>query len=150
MSVRSDIIDNLETAITAVKDSTSYPLTIKEVNRFDINRLVSANATFPMVVIVDVGGDRVLVQDGSQSRIAMPIGLLGAVSGDTTDELGDNLSKMTSWLEQFIASSPSLGDQVLGIQFGQVRGNSYQVEPTKRASTAVDAEIIYYVDAGSY
>ena len=150
MSIRSDILDNLETALKAIQDDTSYDTSIAEISRFDENALTLGQHQFPLVMIVDAGPEVLVVQDDTHYHYLMDIVLIGFVKSGTVLDLQTDLNKLISTLKQFIDSDPSLGSNVMRFRFTGLDSNAYETKTEKIGSTVIGTQIRYWCEAGGF
>jgi hypothetical protein len=150
MSVRATILQNLETALNAIKSDTSYALTPATVSRFEESAPVKAQWKFPLVIIVDSGPETLVAQDDTDYHFLMTVGLLGFVKTDTADQLQDKLNELITMLKQFVNSQPSLGTNVMSFTLEGIQSNIYETKTENIASTLVTTRIRYWCQAGSF
>jgi len=149
MSVRNDILTNLETALKAIEDDSSYELNIHDVSLYDENILVQQAHKVPLVMIVDTGKERLLVRDDTHYRYEWEIVLRGFVKADTESEVHEKLNKMISTLKQFVDSDSSLGSNVLDFQFIEMQTNRFDPD-RMMADTIIVCHIIYWCIDGTF
>jgi hypothetical protein len=153
LSIRADILDNLETALKAIQDDTGYDTPIAEVSRFDENALTAEQHRFPLVMIVDAGPESLVVQDDTHYHYLMDIVLIGFVKSGTIQDLQTDLNNLISTLKQFIDSDPSLGSNVMRFRFTGLDSNAYNAYETKTekiGSTVIGTQIRYWCEAGGF
>lgn len=149
-SVRQTIFDNLVTAIEDVANDSTYPLAIRTVRAIDFQVANLTSVSFPIILVNDPGPVQTLVQDSTHERKRLRIYLVGVVQAKDAAELGRELCKMVSFLEQFIDSNASLGANWLQTKMVQVRTNEYEVDGSLRANTLCEVDVRYWVERGNY
>jgi hypothetical protein len=151
MSTRATIIANLQTALEAVKDKTSYPLQGVVVKPFVVNALTEDRDQTPLLMIEDTGRETLPVRgrDGYYRKWMFLI-FRGYVRVDHEEDLHTEISDMQAFIEQFADSSPSLGSDVKELQLGEPENQFFQVQGTSNAALVlVPAVIIYRQQIGS-
>lgn len=150
MSIRATILDNLETALNAIKEDTSYETAIAEVSRFDENALTADQHRFPLVMIVDAGPETLVADDDTHYHYLLDVAIIGLVKSDTISDLQTDLNKLISTFKQFIDSDPSLGTNVMRFRFAGIDSNAYETKTEKIGSTVIGTRIRYWCAAGSF
>lgn len=148
MSIRNTILDNLKTALEAVKDDATYDINIHRVSLFDENVLMQKAQDLPLVVILDTGKES-LIYDGTNYRYRLEIVLRGVIDADTSSGVTEQLNNMVATLKKFVDSEPSLGSNALKFRIAEVVGNRYD-EDKKLADTIVRCELVYWCVAGTF
>ena len=149
MSIRNDILANLETALEGITVDAGYPITVNSVTRFWQNTNTLNGYREPLVMLLDGSPEEKVAQDASQYRYAFDLKLMGYVKTSTSETTHDELNKLQAALKQLIDSQPSLGAHCLALLFLGTDGNAFD-EDQNQAWVTVNCRIIYWCDAGSF
>jgi len=149
MSVREDILLNLETALNGIKLSPDYESLIKEVSRYDENVLMTENFSNPLVMIVDVGDDEKRVQDITDYRFRMTVVLRGFVKAGNQIQCQTELNKLVSTIRKFINAGVALGSNVLDFRFMNNEQHRYD-QDKGLADCVINTRISYWCANGSF
>lgn len=149
MSVRADIIDKLEIALNGLKTNDAYELVPKKVSPFIDDYQGASKGSFPWIMIQDADPETKAIEDPTHITYYASISLLGFVKTDTESELTAELNKMLSTFKQFVDEGPSLGDNVLAVEYVGTDGNKWNPDD---GIGLVDAKIriIYWCERGSF
>ncbi len=150
MSTRSDIVGNLETSLVSVKDDLSYPTMVASVAVFDQNVLLVEKYKTPLIIIDDTGAEEIVVRDATHYRKITDIYFRGFVRTDTSKTIHADINKVQAFIEQYVDSSPALGDNVLDFQLVGAEQHRYDDGDGRFcADVVVLTRIIYWQTVGS-
>jgi hypothetical protein len=150
VSVRGDILENLEGALNAIKENSAYPMSIATVSRFDINKTSVSRETYPVVIIYDGGPEVPVVEDDTHFHYLMSLSFIAAVQSTTLKDLEIDLNNLIATIKQFLASTPALGDNVMRLRCTGIESNIYETKEAIVGSTLITATLRYWCNAGSF
>lgn len=145
MSIRGDILDNMESALQTLTTSNAYPIQISTVLRFNENWSEIAAHDSPLLAIEDTGIDILDVWDDAAYRFRWTVTLVGVVNSQTSDDVQAEMNSVIADVKQLIDSSPDLGDNVLRWRFVQGTQIGYD-EQNSLGIALMETELIYYVE----
>lgn len=150
MSIRANILDNLETALNNIKESSSYELPIAEIGRFPVNPNDLQNHRFPYVSIVDAGEESLTVRDATHYQFLMMTPLVADVQTSTEGDLSESLNKLISDLKKFVDSNPSLGSNVLKFRLVGLESTVWKTSAGYMGAATIMTTIRYSCLAGTF
>ena len=128
MSVRADILANLETALNGMKDDVDYEANPAMVSMYDERFLAAPSSDFPWLMILDDLPEERAAQDSTNVAHYMNLIVRSIIKADYKPELVVELNKLQSSVKEFLYSSPSLGDNVLSVMYSGGDGLSYYAD----------------------
>ncbi len=138
MSTKKTILDNLETALRAIKKSGGYNTDIADVKQFGLAMDVQIENK-PAVAIVEMP-ERAVAEDDTNIQFVMPISLVAIM----TDRSGlrDKITLFVDDIKKVVCAA-SLGDNCLDINLTGLGDMAY-------TSTEGDARVPIMVDIRYY
>jgi hypothetical protein len=149
MSVRNTILANLKTALDDIVGDGSYDLTIQSVTRQIENVGQLGRHLFPLVMIWDRDEEEKVAEDSSHIRYHLPVQLIGVVKAETEDDLLSDANNLVATLKSFVEAGPSLGDNVLDVQWTMLDGLEYY-QGSVMAQVVCTLRVVYYTEIGTF
>lgn len=153
MSTRNDIMQNVIDRIHTIKDDPSYDAVITSIEEYRQDFLTMPKDQLPLLMVVDQHNDQVSVMDGTNTRYAVDIVVWGVVAEGSWDLCRQQLNEITAGLRQWVNSGPSLGDNVLAVQWVECQGLSIDPGDAGTDYTGVvrnELRLIYWCENGVY
>lgn len=149
-SVRETITNNLHTALKNIIDDTdNYELPPKTVDIFDWNHLEQPTYLMPAIFLNDSGEEDPVVKGSDAMRFRWNFQLVGVIQDDSPEEIIKNVNRIKATINEFIASQPSLGSDVLAFKY--VNTQAIDTDATTGIGTvAIQATITYCDNNGAY
>ena len=142
-TTRKTIIDNLVTALNAIKVDDDYPLQPALVS--PVVKNLQNIKVYPAILVVDSGTVEKIVEDGSDVRWKTEIFLVGVVKSDTELDIHNDLNDMNATLTKFCFSDPDLGANALEFKFVSAEGHDYDLATKPyTGATTYRTSITYY------
>jgi len=150
MSTRNDIISSIMSEVDNIRTSSDYSdSTIMRVTEYHENYESLYSDQTPLLMVVDLGNDRIVVRDDSHTRYAFDIEIWGFVARKGWSETVEELNGIMSDVKKWVNAGPSLDSAVLTIDWIEAMPHSY--DPKRlRGLTGMTLNVIYYVDNGTY
>lgn len=149
MSVRNDIIANLISEVKAYVVSDDCPALIQKVAPFHFNYQMEFKNNTPVLMVIDQGNEQRAVADATHDRYIFDVMMAGYLKGPTYENMRLSLNDIQAAIKDFVNSSPSLGDNVLAVQY--VEGLAHAIDADKnQGETASTIRIIYWCVKGTY
>lgn len=115
MSTRGDILQSLVNIVRTNLQSQNgpYKAGVVTVLDHDINTLTTEGTLTPMVMVIDSGRERPVVEDGSRFRFELDVQLRGYVKCSTGEQAISKIYEVMTDLLTLIYSAPSIHADVL-------------------------------------
>jgi hypothetical protein len=148
-SVRETMLDTLEQVFRVAVSGSAYQGKIAAITRWRENKLNLDNYRTPFVAIHDSGRETVLVDDGTDKRLALDIEFYGFVASLDARGALSALNEVAADIKKFLDSSPSFGTSVLRIRYVSTDHNAIS-ESEAVAACQILARLTYVVERGVY
>jgi len=150
MSVRNDILKELISGFNVIRTSSSYAVTLNDdVVGYDENVLTKGKYKTPCIMIRDTGNEQRLIDDGTNTRFAFDVDIIGFVRTQSWAKVQENTNAIVAAVKQYINSGPDLGDYVLALQYVEGLGVDYD-QQGGLGSVGIRARVIYWCTNGTY
>lgn len=144
-TTRKTIIDNLVTALKAIKTDDDYQIQPAMVSPVVKNIQNISKSNCPAILVIDGGEVEKVVEDDTNVRWKTEIFLVGIVKSDTEDDIHNDLNDMNATLTKFCFSDPDLGSYALEYKFVSADGHNYElVNKPYTGVTTYRTSITYY------
>jgi len=146
MSARDDVLDHLETALTAITTDNGYYTTVKKVARGPLPYEEIAN-NCPFIAIIE-GDETPLVTDATQIRFRSSVGLVLYVKGPNLLDMSKLINELADDVKTMIYTPVDLGDNGFS---AAIMSSDIQISLTEKVAAGImEIEVIYYADIPTF